>query len=81
MKARLEPVKDVAKAKLMCPMNSEAKQTFILEFGAEKGLLQGEWAPHAQKTQTPLYFLGNGFYRQNFCKVLRVCDFLLMGWW
>jgi len=54
VKARLEPVKDVAKAKLMCPMNSEAKQTIILEFGAEKGLLQGEWAPHAQKTQTPL---------------------------
>ena len=27
--------------KLLCPMHSEAQQTKISEFGAEKGLLQG----------------------------------------
>ena len=38
-------------------MNSEAKQTKMSEFGAEKGLLQtakqGEQAAHAQKTWIP----------------------------
>ena len=32
---------EVLLVKFKCPMHSEAKQTKTLEFGAEKGLLQG----------------------------------------
>ena len=31
-----------AKPKFVCPMHSEAKQTKMSEFGADKGLLQGQ---------------------------------------
>ena len=39
--------------KLMCPKHSDAKQTEMLEFGAEKGLLQGHarrWVSQALKS-------------------------------
>ena len=32
----------VTELKSVCPMHSEAKQTEMSEFGAEKGLLQGQ---------------------------------------
>ena len=37
----------------MCPKHSDAKQTEMLEFGAEKGLLQGHarrWVSQALKS-------------------------------
>ena len=43
----------VIKYKFLCLMHSEAKQTEMLEFGAEKGLLraaQEEWVARTQKT-------------------------------
>ena len=49
----------------MCPMHSEAKQTEILEFGAEKGLLQGHvkrQMSHALKSPE----LPEGFWQRIF---------------
>ena len=77
--------KGVAKCKVTCPMHSEAKQTETLEFGAEKGLLQGpskenEWLVLKNNK------LPDGFERRVFIGKIwgegsRVCDFLLTGWW
>ena len=53
---------NVTRCKFVCSMHSEAKQTEKLEFGAEKGLLQGHvrrWAARAQKTQN---------FSKGFCK-------------
>ena len=41
----------VIEPKFMCPAHSEAKQTKVLEFGAEKGLL---WGPSKEDRQLKL---------------------------
>ena len=49
--------RNATKCNFMCLMQSEDKQTKMLEFGAEKGLLQGHarrQVAHAQKTQNSL---------------------------
>lgn len=42
-------------------MYTEAKQSEMLEFGAEEGLLQGEQAAHSQKTGPLQSFQGKNF--------------------
>ena len=59
-------VLSVAQHKFKCPMHSKAEQTETLEFGAEKGLLQGHarrQVAHVQKPQTPGWFSWRSFYR------------------
>lgn len=47
----------------MSPVYTEAKQSEMLEFGAEEGLMQGEQAAHAEKTGPLPSFQGKNFYR------------------
>lgn len=49
----------------MSPVYTEAKQSEMLEFGAEEGLMQGEQAAHAEKTGPLQSFQGKNFYRTN----------------
>ena len=55
----------VAECKFLCPTHSEAKQTKTLEFGAEKGLLQGQakrMGGLCSKTPKSLMFLEEKFF-------------------
>ena len=68
----------VVEPKFVCPMHSEARQTGMLEFGAERCLLQGpskeNWVASAQRALTALRFWGKSFYRQNLGGMLQgVC--------
>ena len=82
----------VMKCEFMCPTYSEATQTEVLEFGAEKGLLQGiqgEWVAHTQKTKqnkqhqqkTSLMVFREKLLWAKFGERNGVCDCLLIGWW
>ena len=65
-------------------MQSEAKQTESLEFGAEKGLVQdkqGERMACAKKTpELPEGFQGEVFIGKIWGESCSVCDFLWIGW-
>ena len=63
------------------PMHSEAKQTEMLEFGAEKGLLQEPSKDHGgSRSEDPnSLFSGKSFKRQYLGWGLQGCDFLLIG--
>ena len=70
-------------------MHSEAKQTEILEFGAEKGLLQGHArrrvAPALKSPELPKGFQQSTFQSQVEEGAHGICDQLvhnsLIGWW
>ena len=65
-------------------MHSEAKQTEMLEFGAEKGLLQDQarrMGGSCSKTLNSLGFQGEAFIGKIWGEGCRVCDILLIGWW
>ena len=58
----------ITKHKFVYHMHSEAKQTEMLQFGAEKGLLQGQarrTGSSCSKPPTPWWFWGKSFYLQN----------------
>ena len=69
----------------MCLTHSEAKQTEILDFGAEKGLLQGSSKENGQlmlkNLKLPDGLGGKVFKGKIWGEGCRVCDFLLIGWW
>ena len=66
----------------MCLTHSEAKATKTSEFGAEKGLLQGQAGWLALKNpKLPDGFGAEVFIGQIWDEGCRVCDFLLIGWW
>ena len=75
----------VVKPKFMCRRHSEAKQTKTLEFGAQKGLLQGLSKEKGQlmlkRPKLPDSFGGRVFKDKIWGEGCRVCDFLLIGWW
>ena len=62
-------------------MHSEAKQTEMLEFGAEKGLLQGPSKENWLKKPKVLDGFQERVLKANLGEGCRVCDFLLTGWW
>lgn len=74
----------VAKHKFMFPVHSETKQTKILEFGAEKGFLQGlarRTSGCCSKTpNSPHGFQGRVLKSKIWGEFCRMCDFLLIGW-
>ena len=61
-------------------MHSEAKQTEMLEFGAEKSFLQGQ-ARRTSGSSLQDGFQGEVFIGKIWSEGCRVCDFLLIGWW
>ena len=79
--------KGVVKLKFVCPTHSEAKQTEMSEFGAEKGLLQGPCKENRwlmlKRPELPNGFQGRSFYMQNWGggRCCRVCNPPLIGWW
>ena len=52
---------NVVEPNFVCPMHSEAKQTEMSEFGAEKGLLQGPSKEHEQLMLKKKPKLSDGF--------------------
>ena len=74
----------VTECKFVYWTHSEAEQTETSEFGAEKGLLQGQARKMGElcsKTWTPQWFSGEVFIGKSWGEGCRVCDFLLIGWW
>ena len=71
----------------MCLKHSETKQTETPEFGAEKGLLQGQerrasgrWLMFKNPT-LPNGIWGEVFAGKIWGKGYQVCGFLWIGWW
>ena len=75
--------KSVTKPKLICQAHSEPKQCEMSEFGAEKGLLQGQargmGSLCSKDLNSPMVFR-KGFIGKIWGQGCRVCEFLLIGW-
>ena len=70
----------------LCARTVEAKQTETLEFGIEKGLLQGHPSKEngwlmPKKPWTPQWFGGESFYRPNLGRELQGVWLLISWWW
>ena len=61
--------------KFMCQIQSEARQTKMLQFGAERGLLQGQGSPHKGK----LKFTFSLLYTKDSISFLPFCTLLLLA--
>ena len=69
----------------LCPMHSEAKQTKMLEFGAEKVLFQGQarrmGGSCSKPPNFPVVFREKFLIGKIWGEGCRVGDFILIGWW
>ena len=83
-RAAPESTESIVKLKFMCPTVSEAKQTKMLDFGAEKDWLQGQARinqPGLKRPKLPHGFQGRNFKGKFWGKGCRMHHFLLIDWW